>query len=284
MFYLKQNTTLLESLALPEVKMLVNDAERRLKDSSDGLQFDEASHTYSFYGKTLRSVSSIVEHYAPVDMETLAKGASKNPKHELYGKSPEEIVAIWKQRGTEAAGRGTKVHSFGEACYLYMTGGVEDIDCEMKSRVTPAGLEALDPKEVAIARWWDAQDWSNLVPVAKETRIVNPSLGYAGTFDLLCYDRKEATFRLIDYKTNKDLEKWFGDYLKPPLKMIKSNDTGKYTVQQTLYTIQLRNIGIDVGRNTLLWLKEDMTCTEVELETKYDKVIRWAVAQMQPVS
>lgn len=276
MYYLQKNAILTANYQATEP--LRKQAEERLADSSAGLTFEPEEHRYFLGEREMRSVSSIVEHFAPFDAEVVAARCAVNPRHPLFGKSVEEIVQTWKESGRQAASAGTSVHAFGEACYLYLTGQEEQIDEEFRERITPYGLLAIEPKEESAAKWWAETNWNRYVPVAKETRIVNPWLGYAGTFDLLLYDIFNYCFAVKDYKSNKDLMRWFGDMLRPPLSMLKSNDIGKYTVQQTLYTIQLRNCGLVIGSNSLIWLKED-GYQEVDLSMKYDNIIHYAVQE-----
>lgn len=276
MFYLQKNASLSASYRATEG--IRSWAEECLADASAGLVFDPEEHRYFLGRRELRSVSSIVEHFAPFDAEKMAARVALNPKHPLFGKTVEEILAIWKESGRQAASAGTDVHAFGEACFLYMTGQEDQIEEQFRERIHPEGLLATEPKEIALARWWQETDWKRFAPVAKETRVVNPQLGYAGTFDLLLYDQYNASFCVDDYKTNKDLERWFGDMLLPPLSMLRSNDLGKYTVQQTLYTIVLRMIGFLVSNNCLIWLRED-GYRNMPLPLQYDKVVAWAVTQ-----
>lgn len=276
MIYLQRNETLLASCKA--CSKIIEETKERLADSSAGLVFEPEEHRYFLGKREMKSVSSIVEHFAPFDADKKAASAAMNPNHPLYGKTPEEIKAIWEENGRQAASAGTSIHAFGEACFLYMTGHEDEIDSQFYDRIYPEGLMAIEPKEIAVAKWWAEADWKRFVPVAKETRIVNAEMGYAGTLDLLLYDMYNISFRIKDYKTNKDLERWYGDWLLPPLSMIRANDIGKYTVQQTLYTIQLRNIELAVSANELIWLKEN-EYTEVPLEMNYDRVIAYAVTQ-----
>ncbi len=158
------------------------------------------------------------------------------------------------------------MHSFAETCFLYLTENEWEIESKFLTRIKGSGLVAMSPKEEAVARWWSSWDWQRYVPVAKETIIANPFLGYAGTFDLLLYDLAMGYFVTVDYKTNEDLEKWYGKYLKAPLSFLKDNSMGKYTLQQNLYSLQLGNIDIPVGQRYLLWLKGDGSFEMVALD------------------
>lgn len=265
---------------MPDVQEAVGRARAVLTDSTKGLTFNVEEHRYFLYGRELKSVSSIVEGFNPFDMWATAMRCSLNPRHEHYGKPAEEIMALWKEEGRKAADEGTKVHAFGEACCLYMFGRENEIEPEFQERITSEGLAAVTHKEEAAARWWNDNDWNRFAVVAKETRIANPALGYAGTFDLLLYDRLDREYEVDDYKSNKDLERWYGDYLRAPLSMIRANNLGEYTVQQTLYTIELRNIGLAVMRNNLIWLSED-GYRIYDLPTEYDRVITYAVSNLK---
>lgn len=231
-------------------------AQQKLRDSVKGLTFDPVPHKYRFGDEPITGVSSIVDEYAPFDTVACAKGVSKNPNHEHYGKSVEEIIAIWADKRDTAAAAGTTVHEFGEACYLIKSGREDMLEDKYRTRLTRNGLEAASPKEEAAALFWDDLDISRYVLVSKESIVFNPEYRYAGTFDLLLYDLHEHCYVLKDYKTNEDLFKWYGKHLKAPLTSIKDDDHGKYTLQQNLYALQLRNLGINVGRMELVWLKD----------------------------
>lgn len=279
MFILRKNplvTATAQAAAEP-----VKEARQRLADASEGLTFETEAHRYTYAGGQLRSVSSIVEHYAPFDTLAMAKKCAANPKHPYYGKEVEEIVALWELKRDNAADAGTKLHSFGEACYLFMHGREDEMEPEWRERISEGGLVAVEPKEVALARWWAENDWGRYAVVAKETRVMNPALRYAGTFDLLLYDLQDPGYLIKDYKSNEDLYKNYGDRLRPPLniKGLYANDIGKYTVQQTLYGICIANIGLRLLGAELVWLREE-EYENVPLDMRYDKLVAYAASQL----
>lgn len=280
MYLLRRNDTLLRNLATKAASDAVRRAGDLLSDSAEGLTFDPVPHRYCLGATEIRSVSSIVEQFAPFDEQKKAAACAANPKHPLHGHPVEEIIAIWHDKRDRAAAAGTDIHAFGEACFLYMTGRDDLIEEAFRDRITPDGLAALQPKEESLARWWNDIDWNRYVPVAKETRIVNPVLRYAGTFDLLLYDLTDHLYVIKDYKTNEDLFRWFKDMLLPPLDCIRANDEGKYTLQQNLYDIQLGNIGLVTGDPALIWLKED-GYQEVPIRRQFQKLIQFAVKNLK---
>lgn len=277
MYVLKKNPMILATAEAARAKL--EWARQRLDDASRGLTFDPGAHRYYLGGRELPAVSTIVKAFDRFDAVEASRKASANPRSPYFGTPPEEILAAWEQKRDAAAAAGTALHAFGEVCCSFLLGLEDEIPPEFACRVTDGGLAAESPKEEAVARWWASHDWSRFAVVAKETRVVNPSLRYAGTFDLLLYDLHTNSFAQKDYKSNEDLRKWYGDMLRPPLNMIKANDEGKYTVQQTLYSIVLSNIGLNVGSNDLIWLKEG-DYEEVPLDMQYDKVISYAVREL----
>lgn len=260
-----------------EANKKVETARRRLKDASEGLIFEPVEHKYILGEREMVSVSVIIKEFAPFDCTKTAEGCSKNPKHEHFGKSVDDILKIWEEKRDAAAAAGTEIHEFGEACCLFWQGRESEIIEKYKSRIKPEGFVAETPKEEAMVAWWNSMDSDRYLVVACEGRIVNPVLGYAGTFDLLLYDMFDKVFKLKDYKTNEDLFKWFGSYMKPPLSVLKNNDIGKYTMQQNMYGMQLENIGIPTDVMHLIWLKQDGTFEEVQLENHYRKIINYAL-------
>ena len=275
MSYVK-NPPYWQSDSSSEAAMAVEKARQLIADSSCGLRFDEKEHRYYLGGAEVPCVSTIVKEYAPFDVLQKAKNCSKNPRHEHFGKTPEQILAIWEEKRDASAAAGTAVHAFGEACFLVKTGKADMVEDAFKDRLTDEGLVAMTPKEEAVARWWDDLDLERYVPVAKELRIVNPHLRYAGTFDLLLYDLAEHHYILDDYKTNADLFRDYGEKLRPPLNVIKANDYGKYTLQQNLYKIQLENIGINVKKVELIWLRDNGTYERVNIDD-YMKLVTFAM-------
>ena len=208
-----------------EAQKTIETARRLLKDASEGLVFEPVEHKYYLGERELTSVSVVIKGYAPFDSEKVAQGCSKNPKHELYGHTAEEILAIWEDKKNAAAAAGTEVHEFGEACCLFWQGKEDEIPEKYRDRILPEGFAASSPKEEAVVQWWNDLDYERHLVVECEGRIVNPVLGYAGTFDLLLYDIVDKVFLLKDYKTNEDLKKWYGSYMKAPFTFLKERVT-----------------------------------------------------------
>lgn len=263
-----------------EAEKKVETARRLLADASEGLVFEPIEHKYMLGEREMTSVSVMIKHFAPFNATKAAEGCSKNPNHDLYGKSVQEIIAIWEEKRDAAAAAGTEVHGFGEACCLFWQGREAEINEKYRERILPEGFAALSPKEEAVVKWWNDLDPNRYMVVACEGRIVNPILGYAGTFDLLLYDMATKAYMLKDYKTNEDLFRSFGAKMEAPMTPLKNDDIGKYTMQQNMYGMQLDNIGIPTNIMDLIWLKSDGSYQEVELDNTCKPLIKYALEQL----
>lgn len=263
-----------------EAEKKVDAARRLLTDASEGLVFEPIEHKYMLGEREMTSVSVMIKHFAPFNATKAAEGCSKNPNHDLYGKSVQEIIAIWEEKRDAAAAAGTEVHEFGEACCLFWQGREAEINEKYRERILPEGFAAQSPKEEAVVKWWNDLDPDRYIVVACEGRIVNPILCYAGTFDLLLYDMVDKTFLLKDYKTNEDLFRSFGATMEAPMTPLNNDDIGKYTMQQNMYGMQLDNIGIQTSIMHLIWLKSDGNYQEVELPNTCRSLIKYALEQL----
>jgi hypothetical protein len=78
------------------------------------IQFDESSHTYTVNETMLKSVTTWINSFFPkFDTDLIVENMMKSPrwiKHELYGKTKEEILDVWKNNNLQAVTEGTKLH------------------------------------------------------------------------------------------------------------------------------------------------------------------------------
>lgn len=262
--YILRKNQLIERNREALMSPVIAPALQRLAEATRGLVFDPGPHRYRLERpgeepRELDSVSTVVGEYAGKNSRTLAEKATANPRSQWHGKPVEEILAAWEVKRDASAEAGTQVHEFGEQCFNFLTG--QPVEERYSRRVTPDGdgLMAIHPKEIAAARWWAEQDWNDLVPVAKETRVMNLRYGYAGTFDLLLYRISTGRFPLKDYKTNGDLDRDFGDKMRPPFSMFPDTDRNKYILQQNMYDLPMAAAEVETDSISLIWLKDDCT-------------------------
>jgi hypothetical protein len=95
-----------------------------------------------------------------------------------------------------------------------------------------------------------------------------------GTFDMLYwYDGNgnpdNAGFVVFDYKTNAKLidnyNREHGIMLLPPFDEFYQESLGEYTIQLSLYSLMLEDIGLKVIDRKLIWLKDDGTYEKIDV-------------------
>lgn len=202
----------------------------------DKLEFDEGKHLYTVNGvKINSSVSKIIKNFVkPFDTEGVSRGVAKK-----RGVSQKEILKEWKEISDEACNKGTRIHAFGELYPFDRT------------------LKPNDKYEEAIVKFWNDLP-EHIVPVVMELRMYHKDYLFAGTGDILLYNKLTGHYIIGDYKTNKDLFKnfkgqkmlsLFDDLLDMPL--------NHYQLQLSFYQILFEQIGLKVESRKIIWLKPD---------------------------
>jgi len=211
------------------------DTKRILKFFNE-LEFDEGKHLYTINGHKINSsVSKIIKNFVkPFNLNGISKGVAKKE-----GVSQDVILKRWKQAGKEACDKGTRVHLFGELYPFDRT------------------LKPSDKYEEAVVKFWDDLP-DHIVPVVMELRMYHKDYLFAGTGDILLYNKNTGHYIIGDYKTNKDLFKnfkgqrmlsLFDDLLDMPL--------NHYQLQLSFYQILFEQIGLKVESRKIIWLKPD---------------------------
>lgn len=160
-----------------------------------------ADHMYTYEGTVYRGVTgvlSVIDKSGPL-MSWAAKqtaeaavallGDDNALKELLAAVGPEGTVraltsrANWKR--DEAAALGTEVHSLA--------------DLVVRGEPTPSMNETTRKRVLCYAQWWKDSGWTLRT---SEAMLINPTMGYGGTLDLLAKDRDGRTV-LADIKTGK---------------------------------------------------------------------------------
>lgn len=247
MYDSRQDMTADERRRMEEIVQTVSDA-------TADLAFDEKTHTYNINGRVLTGVSEIVGRLSqPFDEEKQALRSSQDARSAWYGMKPEDIIDAWHDKRDAAANLGTQTHAYAETLFRSWTAGT---DIELPET----------PQQNACMEWWKALDPRRWIPVLKETPICDPIRGYAGTPDLLLYDRATGRLALRDWKTNENLLKKAYGKMKPPATYLGDNAIGHYTVQQNLYADMLMKLDLDIEELKLVWLRPDGAFQEIGLQ------------------
>lgn len=225
--------------------MSVETIQEACSTTFKGLEFEEDSHVYTYFGKRPPSVSKLVKGFAEkVDFAQIAVYTAKRD-----GKKPEEVQAEWKNAGVIACVEGKDAHSFAEDNNLLSVMPTKIVDT---------------PQKRAILSFWKSLPQRYLL-VAKELKMVHLKYMYCGTCDVLLYDTITGKLVIVDYKTNKDLYKNYrGKLLLPPFNDLLDNPFNLYQLQLSYYQILVEQIGYEVSERWIIWAKRDGTFDKLE--------------------
>ena len=142
------------------------------------LKFDPELHKYAVEGKPLKySVSGIIKKYSnPFDADKIAPYSAKKA-----GVSVQEIKAQWKSANRLSLEIGNSAHDFGELHAL------------------DRSIVPMDGYQEAIANFWASLP-EELEVVFVELRMYHKGVWYAGTMDILLYNKISGNFIIADYK------------------------------------------------------------------------------------
>lgn len=142
------------------------------------LEFDQFSHKYKVGEKVLdKSVTGLVGEFSEkFDTDKMSMFIAKK-----NGISQEEVLNQWKYIKDKACELGNRTHEFGE-------------DYIFNRELIPT-----TPYQEAIVKFWGDLP-VHLIPVIPELRMYHKDHMYAGTADIILYDKINSDFIIADYK------------------------------------------------------------------------------------
>lgn len=214
-------------------------ADARIQFFEQHPEFGE--HIYVLDGKPLPgSVTGFIHstwfpHFDPDDaIQKLKGGRNWNPQNQYWGMNNDEIKALWKQRGTDASGKGTDMHRNLELFWNDDDLGPHDetsaewpLFCEFKQQVI---------------------DREGLVPFRSEWIAYDDKSRLAGSIDQLFQNPETNEVVIIDWKRCRQI-KWENRYQSGtgPLKHMPDCNMTHYTLQLNCYKAMLeKNFGLKV--------------------------------------
>ena len=236
------------------VRFTINEIAKEISESFADLEFIDDTHQYFLEGKELTPVSTVIHKFKPAfDAEKIALNIAGNEER------AEALLEKWEKHTEKACKYGSKVHSFAESYFYNRT------------------LVPTDNAERAVVKFYNSLH-EKVLPVMCETKVYCQSLGFAGTFDLLCYYYDKAQQRsglvIYDFKTNKDLYKNFArKCLYKPFDNLLDMPLSIYQLQLSCYQVPLEDLGLDVIARRIVWLKQDGTFECIKMEN-YTNTLR----------
>ncbi|MCG8734681.1 hypothetical protein [Tenacibaculum finnmarkense] len=218
------------------------------------IKFDSEEHNYTIDGVPAPSVTTIISRFFP-EFDAVGKASNLSSRNPLYGLPVNDIVEIWKDRGIEAANKGTFLHEQIENYYL-----------QQPYEETEEFYQFLN----------FVKDHNHLKPYRSEWRIFDETHNIAGTIDLLV-ENDNGSFDIYDWKRSKKVispfnnqviknDRW-GNIGIGILQHIDDTSYNKYELQQNLYRqILEEKYGIKINNMYLIVMHTD------EGYTNYHKV------------
>lgn len=241
-------------------------------------KFYEAEHYYTFKGERVgTSVTQFVgSKCKPFDTDMMSKYVA-----EKQGGTQQDVLDEWKRNADIACTLGTMFHlrsellaqgkefefNFSEAESL---GVREEVETKLKELV-PMQDQFFDTIK------------DRLIPLKTEFTVGLDNY-IAGNIDLLAYNVKTNKIDIVDYKTNKKIEKTnkFGKKMLDEFSDLPDCELAHYSVQLNIYKeILERKIGIKIGQCYIVWFNaknekfELMECWDVQdrVKTALDNLI-----------
>ena len=255
----------------------VTDTRRKILAEFEDLEFYEEGHKYILHGREIeKSVSGIGHEFIREPFDEALQAARYAQRH---GNTPEYWIERWRCNSFRATTLGTKTHAYGESLGYLKAGHPEMICPEIRSQYNAAYnyLAPIHPKEEAVEKFIESlpPSYHLVLNEAKVYSGKNPDAGQnlktliCGTFDMLYYYDGEgcpekAGFVVLDYKTNASLESEYNrkyrKTLLPPFDDMIEEDLSLYTIQLSLYSLMLEDIGVPVLCRKIVWLTGEGDC------------------------
>ncbi len=273
----------------PEPKE-VTEMREHILSSFSNLEFIEEGHKYFIHNEdgsidTPISVSGLIKEFEPyVNWDAKAEGVALKE-----GVDVEIIKRRWKENTLRATNSGTQHHEFGESYMNFIRGLDKSTFCNSCIKQYEEGyLIPCAPKQEAILKYWeDIFKIDKLYPLLPEVKMYMPKDNkfgikklYCGTADITFAMKYKGEWCILvmDYKTNQslssDYNQKFNITMLPPFDNMIDESKNHYTLQLSLYSLMLMNLGYKVIDRKLIWLKNDGNYEKITLPDITKKLIQ----------
>ena len=198
--------------------------------------FDPIKHKYTYKGSHFISVTQFISRFHDkFDQDFWSK-----IKAEEGGVSQDEILKQWKDLNDRANFIGTSTHNWIEN---YFNRVYQEL---------PSDMDVID--RINKFNKVYASHLYKLTPVKFEQRIFSKKWNIAGMVDSLFLYKDKVV--IVDWKTNKKFEvnSPYGEKLLEPFNEYDKCHLNEYSIQISLYSLILREIGINVHVGYLLYI------------------------------
>jgi len=209
-------------------------------DNDPNFHFDETSHVYTYGNDTFISVTTFLNRFhTPFDNYFWSM---RNAQRD--GITQEEVLKDWKDKADIACDLGTEVHLWIEN---YFNGVLQELPTDLNI------IDRINKFNVIYA-----QHLHKLEIIKCEQMIYSKKWRIAGMIDsLFIYG---GNIIMIDHKTNRKMttdDDTTYNRLLYPFNKYWENSLNKYSIQQSLYSLILEDLGINVKAMYLLYIGPD---------------------------
>lgn len=273
----------------PEPKEVAEMREHILNAFSN-LEFIEEGHIYNLHNadgtviERIPSASTIIHRFEPPrDWDIIAENYAVK-----WGRNVKDVKRQWHENNIKATNGGSIHHCYGEVLQnLIRTGNESVITEHMKPQYEDGYLIPCAPKQEAVMKYWeDLFKLEDVYPLFAECKMYMPLdnkygineifcgtadifLAYKnkGKWSLLCHDYKTNTSLLSDYNTKNNI------MMLKPFDNLIDQALSHYTLQLSLYSLMIENLGYDVIDRRIIWLKDDATYEKIKVPYIKEQII-----------
>ena len=219
------------------------------------ITFQEKNHLYFIDGLPTNAPSVtrlLKQHKKPFDVDAAAVRVAKREKV-----TPEYIKARWAADNLYSTTIGSLLHKYIENFYCN-----KNDSCDVKlDDLTFDNRETLKKNLPTLVSYFKNFYEENKEIVHLRSELILGDVNdtkICGMCDMLAYNSKTKKYDLLDFKTNKKMEKEskYRDYLLYPFEHLSAGHVNEYTIQLNTYEYLINKYipDIEIGRKLILWL------------------------------
>lgn len=179
------------------------------------IEFDEGPHIYTVHGEG--GYTSVTtwnhHHFSLFDADAVIQGILKNrryttdPEYKYYGKTAEEIKAVWDKNRDQASGAGTNMHYDIECFYNEMDVQNDSVEFDYFRRFLRdfPTFDHRSYRDGPLEEQLPAEKPIVLLPYRTEWMIYYEELKLSGSVDMVFENPEDGTIQIYDWKRCKEI-------------------------------------------------------------------------------
>lgn len=210
-------------------------------DNDLNFKFDSSKHKYTYNDEVLTSVTQFISRFhQKFDQDFWSKEKAREE-----GVTQDEILSRWKMLNDRSNVIGTATHNWIENYF----------NCEYQP--LPHDVDIIDRINKFNSLF--STHIYKLTPLKFEQKIFSKKWKLGGMIDSLFLYKEKII--IIDWKTNKKFELFsnYNEKLLHPFEEFDKCHLNEYSIQISLYSLILREIGIDVSAGYIFYIGPEKT-------------------------